>query len=166
MNCDPDATPAELLRRCRQSRSVWRARQTCRLGDVVQQLVIRLLRDGYPEVRSVAKTLELSARTLQRHLSEEGLTYAGIVTRARCDVAQRMLEDPACKIIEVALDLGYSDQAHFARAFVRWTGLTPREFRRGRQIGCRGLGGCFRIADRKIFLEQTVLLSRNLSNFF
>ena len=141
MNCDPDATPAELLPRCRQSRSVRRARETCHLGDVVQQLVIRLLRDGYPEVRSVAKMLELSARTLQRRLSEEGLTYAGIVTRARCDVAQRMLEDPACKIIEVALDLGYSDQAHFTRAFARWTGVTPREFRRLRATGCAGAPG-------------------------
>jgi AraC-like DNA-binding protein len=138
MNYGPDATPDLLLPRCLQSRSARRAREACRLGDVVQQIVTRLLREGYPDVHSVATMLGLTTRTLQRRLSEEGVTYAGVVARARFDVAQRMLEDPACKIIEVALDLGYSDPAHFARAFARWTGLTPREFRRLRATGCRG----------------------------
>jgi AraC-like DNA-binding protein len=82
--------------------------------------------------------LGVSARTLQRRLSEEGLTFLGIVARARCDVARRMLDDPARKVIDVALDLGYSDQAHFTRAFVRWTGRAPREFQRLRATGSSG----------------------------
>src|SRR5262245_13215623 len=137
MTRDPGTTPAQLLPRCAQSRSVRREREAFRLGDVVQQIVTRLLRDGYPDVHSVAKMLGLSARTLQRRLSEERVTYARVVARSRSDVAQRMLEDPACKVIEVALDLGYSDQAHFARAFTRWTGLAPREFQRLRSTGSR-----------------------------
>jgi AraC-like DNA-binding protein len=141
MNYDPAATPAELLPGCPQSRSGRRARETGRLGDVVQQIVARVLRDGCPDIHSVATMLGLSVRTLQRRLSEEGATYARVVERARFAVAQRMLADPACKVIEVALDLGYSDQAHFARAFVRWTGLTPGDFRRLRATGCRG-GAC------------------------
>jgi AraC-like DNA-binding protein len=135
MNCDPDAAPAQPLPRWAQSRAVRRARETGRLGDVVQQIVTPLLRDGHPNVPSVAKMLGLSARTLQRRLSEEGVTYARVVARARFAVAQRLLDDPACKVIEVALDLGYSDQAHFARAFARWTGLAPREFQRRRSTG-------------------------------
>ena len=103
----------------------------------MQQIVSSLLRDGYPDVHSVAKMMGLSARTLQRRLSDEGVTYGRVVARARFDLAQRMLEDPACKVIEVALDLGYSDPAHFARAFARWTGLAPREFRRLRATRCR-----------------------------
>src|SRR5215468_9700493 len=138
MGCDPEAVPGHLPPQ--PPRSTW-AQGTCRsqgLADDVQQIVSSLLRDGYPDVHSVAKMMGLSARTLQRRLSDEGVTYARVVARARFDVAQRMLEDPACKIIEVALDLGYSDPAHFARAFVRWTGLAPREFRRLRATGCRG----------------------------
>src|SRR5262245_8401147 len=135
MNYGPDATPDQLLPRCPQSRSARRARETCRLGDVVQQIVTPLLRDGHPGVHSVATMLGLSARTLQRRLSEEGVTYARVVARARFAVAQRLLDDPACKVIEVALDLGYSDPAHFARAFARWTGLAPREFQRRRSTG-------------------------------
>src|SRR5262249_4051180 len=103
------------------------------LGDVVQQIIATLLlRDGHPDLHSVATILGLGVRTLQRRLSEERLTYACVVARARFNLAQRLLDDPAYKIIEVALDLGYSDQAHFDRAFVRWTGLTPREFRQRR----------------------------------
>src|SRR5262249_39080641 len=138
MSCELDPRPDQLLPRWPQARWASCARETSRLGDVVQQIVSRLLRDGYPEVRSVAKLVGLSARTLQRRLSEEGVTYARVVARARCDAAQRMLEDPACKVIEVALDLGYSDQAHFTRAFARWTGLAPGEFRRLGAIKCRG----------------------------
>jgi len=138
MNSTPDATPDPLLPRCRQSGSARRARETDRLGDVVRQIVTPLLRDGCPDIRSVATMLGLGARTLQRRLSEEGVTYARVVARVRCAVAQRMLDDPACKVIEVALDLGYSDQAHFARAFVRWTGFAPREFQRIRANGSRG----------------------------
>ena len=105
------------------------------LGAEVQQIVTSLLPDGCPAVRSVAKAMRVSSRTLQRRLSAEGVTFACLVARVRYAIAQRMLDDPARKIIEVALDLGYSDQAHFARAFVRWSGLTPRQFRRLRSIG-------------------------------
>jgi len=135
MGRDPEAMPGHLLPQSRRSTWAQGAGETPGLGGVVQQIVTRSLRDGYPDVDSVAKILGLSARTLQRRLSDEGVTYARVVARARLDVAQRMLEDPACKVIEVALDLGYSDPAHFARAFARWTGLAPREFRRLRAIG-------------------------------
>lgn len=76
----------------------------------------------------------ISVRTLQRWLQAAGLTYAGVAREARCAVALQMLEQSERKIRDVAVALGYSDPAHFTRAFLRWTGLTPRAFRR------RGLG--------------------------
>jgi AraC-like DNA-binding protein len=96
----------------------------------IQQVVTSLLADGYPDVHLVAEAVRMSTRTLQRRLHEEGLTFARVVARARFDAACRLLADPARKVIDVALDLGYSDPAHFTRAFLRWTGVTPREFRR------------------------------------
>jgi len=77
----------------------------------------------------VAETMGTSVRTLQRRLRATGLTYSGVVQRARRTAAQRMLEDGGTGIGEVARALGYSDPAHFTRAFQRWTGSTPREFR-------------------------------------
>ena len=101
-----------------------------RFGRVVAAVVTTLLPERQPDVRAVAEVIQLSARTLQRRLSEEGLTFATVVARARFDAARRMLEDPSRRVVDVALEVGYSDQAHFTRAFVRWTGLSPREFRR------------------------------------
>src|SRR5262245_28097329 len=99
-------------------------------GGAVQRIVATLLPDGRPDIRLVSQVVRLSLRTLQRRLHAEGLTFAGVVARARFAEALRMLDDPTRKVIEVALDLGYSDPAHFTRAFERWTGLTPREYRR------------------------------------
>jgi AraC-like DNA-binding protein len=100
------------------------------VGGAVQQIVTTLLPDGYPDIQLVAEAVRMSPRTLQRRLHGEGLTFARVVARARFAEAQRMLGDPARKVIDVALDLGYSDHAHFTRAFERWTGIPPREFRR------------------------------------
>ena len=100
------------------------------VGGAVQQIVTTLLPDGSPDIRFVAEAVRTSARTLQRRLKQEGVTFARVVARARFHAAQQLLDDPARKVIDVALDLGYSDPAHFTRAFSRWSGVTPREFRR------------------------------------
>jgi AraC-like DNA-binding protein len=99
-------------------------------GRDVRQIVRGLLGDGRPDIRVIADAFRVSARTLQRRLREADLTYAGVVAEARCDMARKMLDVPAPKIADVARALGYSDAAHFTRAFLRWTGLTPREYRR------------------------------------
>ena len=71
----------------------------------------------------------MSTRTVQRRLGDGGLTYARVVAQARAAVARHMLEDASAKVADVAQTLGYSDAGHFSRAFLRWTGVTPREFR-------------------------------------
>jgi hypothetical protein len=77
-------------------------------------------------------------RTLQRRLRSARVKYAGVLQQVRCQAAEQMLADSARAIGDVARALGYSDPAHFTRAFVRWTGLAPREFRRLRVTGCSG----------------------------
>ena len=87
---------------------------------------------GTPDIESTAATMRTSVRTLQRRLHATGLTYAGLVQQVRHAAARRMLEDARRRIGEISRTLGYSDQAHFTRAFHRWTGVSPRDFRRGR----------------------------------
>lgn len=101
----------------------------------VRQVVATLLAGGPLRplhVHHVAESVRTSPRTLQRRLHGAGLTYARVVQQVRFEIARRMLRDPAQKIRDVARTLGYSDPAHFTRAFQRWTGLTPRDFRRRR----------------------------------
>ena len=84
-----------------------------------------------PEIQVVADSVGTSVRTLQRKLRATGLKYADVVQQARLVAARQMLKDRRRRIGEIARTLGYSDNAHFTRAFQRWTGLTPRDFRRG-----------------------------------
>jgi len=98
----------------------------------VRQVVATLLAGGPLHVHLVAESVRTSPRTLQRRLRGAGLTYARVVQQVRLETARRMLGDPERKIRDVARTLGYSDPAHFTRAFHRWTGLTPRAYRRQR----------------------------------
>ena len=80
-------------------------------------------------IELVAETMGTSVRTLQRRLRAMGLTYSEVVQRARRSAAQQLLRDRSAGIGEIARALGYSDPAHFTRAFHRWTGCTPRDYR-------------------------------------
>jgi AraC-like DNA-binding protein len=98
----------------------------------VQEVVAVLLASGsgYPDIQLVAARIGTSVRTLQRRLRAAGKSYGRTVHQARFTAARRMLKERRAKIADVAQRLGYSDPAHFTRAFLRWTGVTPREFRR------------------------------------
>jgi AraC-like DNA-binding protein len=101
------------------------------IGRSVERIVTRprFGSSRAPDILRVAATMETSVRTLQRRLRAAGLTYSQVLQRARRAAAQRMLIDGTAAIGEIARTLGYSDPAHFTRAFQRWTGSTPRDFR-------------------------------------
>lgn len=82
-----------------------------------------------PTITAAARQLGFSVRTLQRELSVHGLDWSRMLDGVRLRHAIRRLlsETP---LAEVARELGYTDQANFGRAFRRWTGTTPRSYRR------------------------------------
>lgn len=82
-----------------------------------------------PGVVNVSEKLGLAPRTLQRMLSNEGTTYAEIAARMKRAAAERLLRRRELAVAEVAYALGFSDGSAFHHAFVRWTGITPGEFR-------------------------------------
>ena len=98
----------------------------------VKEVIVILLRGGRADIRLMAEVTGMGPRTLQRRLARAGVSYTRLVAEARFDLAVRLLDDPRVKLIDVALELGYSDPAHFTRAFQRWTGAAPRVFRRHR----------------------------------
>jgi AraC-like DNA-binding protein len=87
---------------------------------------------GCVDIQLAAGRMGTSVRTLQRRLRATGVTYADVVQQARCAAARHMLKERRRRIGDVARLLGYSDPAHFTRAFQRWMGITPRDFRRRR----------------------------------
>ncbi|WIW44623.1 helix-turn-helix domain-containing protein [Bradyrhizobium sp. 62B] len=100
--------------------------------DVISVLKLALpayLDEGGLSIMQAAEMVRLSVRSLQRKLSLAGMTYAGLLERARFNNAIRLLGDTEIKIIDIAFSSGYGDPAHFTRAFRRISGCTPREFR-------------------------------------
>lgn len=97
--------------------------------DAICRLIETLLPGGYPVIDEVAQLLQVSSRTLQRQLSEEGLSYSGLVERCRSRVACESLKHTRDPVRDIAALLGYRDVSSFSRAFLRWTGKTPRAYR-------------------------------------
>jgi AraC-like DNA-binding protein len=79
-----------------------------------------------------AAIAETSPRTLRRWLAEENTSWRHVVDRVRFASCLKLMEDPAIALTEVSMKLGYSDQAHFTRAFHRWTGESPSVYRHRR----------------------------------
>ncbi len=87
------------------------------------------LSGGIPKLSDVAKTLGVSARTLQRKLSDDGVVFQELVDQARRELSERLLRTTQYPLVEVAFLTGFAEQSGFTRAFKRWAGETPRSYR-------------------------------------
>ena len=96
------------------------------LATFVQRLISASFDGGMQTVAGTALAAGMSVRSLQRRLADAGVTYSQLLEAARRDAAFRLMEDRRLSLSEIASVLGYSDPAHFTRAFIRWTGRTPR----------------------------------------
>ncbi|HMO27863.1 helix-turn-helix domain-containing protein [Enterovirga sp.] len=99
------------------------------IAELVRLMLPAYLDEGLPTLDEVADMAGLSARSFQRRLSLFGLSYSDLVSAARFENARKLLRDTDAKVIEVAFASGYTDHAHFTRAFRRMAGVTPRHFR-------------------------------------
>jgi AraC-like DNA-binding protein len=87
------------------------------------------LDESIPTVAEIAEMAGISIRSFQRKLSSAGVSYSDLLDGVRFENATKLLRDTDAKIIDVAFSSGYSDPAHFTRAFRRFSGITPKEFR-------------------------------------
>lgn len=78
-----------------------------------------------------ASRLGMSARTMHRRLREESTSFAELLDDVRRDQALRLLKDRTRGLSDIAHAVGFSDQSALTRAFRRWTGMTPGQFRAG-----------------------------------
>jgi len=101
-------------------------------NDVVSDLrriLLSRLAQGDSNIESVARSMGTSVRSLQRRLTYRGSSYQDVLDSIRREAAGQYLSDRALSISEVGYLLGYSEPAAFHRAFKRWHGSTPHEFR-------------------------------------
>jgi AraC-like DNA-binding protein len=96
----------------------------------LHQLLKDALPSGVPSVVQAADHLGMSTRTLNRRLSKRGLTFRSFLQDIQKSTSQSLLKNTPQSIGEVAFQVGFSEQSAFNRAFKRWTGVTPIEYRK------------------------------------
>jgi AraC-like DNA-binding protein len=99
------------------------------VGSRVQAIVGARLKGEVPSLAAIAAELAMSERSVQRSLTEERTSYRDIVDAVRKDLALEHLSRPGTSAADVAFLLGFSEPSAFTRAFRRWTGASPTQFR-------------------------------------
>jgi AraC-like DNA-binding protein len=89
---------------------------------------------GEVSEEDIASDLHMSRRSLQRRLAEADASYQSLVDDTRRDMALRHIQDPAMSATDITFLLGYSQQSVFTRAFRRWTGMSPSEYRSSKSV--------------------------------
>jgi len=100
-----------------------------RVTHQARQVICRLLPQGEPRRETVAQSLHLSERSLQRRLDEEGTSFQQLLDNTRRTLAEKYLARADLALLEVAYLLGFADPSNFFRAFKRWFAMTPGEYR-------------------------------------
>ncbi|GLK88594.1 AraC family transcriptional regulator [Pseudomonas turukhanskensis] len=107
--------------------------RTRSLRERISQLLGPLLNGREPDLEEVAARLQLPTWTLRRKLTEEGTQYRAILNDTRRDLAMAYIRDTELAFGEIAYLLGFASAEAFQRAFKRWSGQTPGEFRKAQR---------------------------------
>lgn len=120
------------------------------LSGEVRRMILAA-RGRFPGVGEAARCQNVSERTLRRRLAEEGTSYRDIVEKVRSHLAREYLRETPLSVADVASLLGFDDVANFRRAFRKWNGQSPQDFRRAAaRNGTRTPS-----ADRQVSDKQT-----------
>ncbi|EIC23866.1 AraC family transcriptional regulator [Thiorhodovibrio frisius] len=114
-----------------------------RYGDDLPGQVRRVLRTSLlmDQARSnqVAKLFSIHSRTLSRRLNARGTSFQELLDEGRFEIARQMLENTRMAVHQIAETLDYADASAFTRAFRRWSGITPGQWRKNHKVArsCR-----------------------------
>ncbi|WP_375738102.1 AraC family transcriptional regulator [Pseudomonas boanensis] len=125
------STWRQLLEIC--ERELQQLTRTRSLRERITQLLGPLLHGREPDLDEVAARLQLPSWTLRRKLAEEGTQFRTILNETRRDLAMAYIRDTDLVFGEIAYLLGFASAEAFQRAFKRWSGSTPGEFRRNQR---------------------------------
>src|SRR5439155_8180550 len=123
------------------------------IGEQAKQTLRLSLAGRRPTLQHVAKDLHLSVRTLQRRLTDAGITFQQLLEDSRRELAHHYLKQSAVELNETAYLLGYEDANSFFRAFNVWEGTSPGEWCTRHISSERGVSGEL-IGDRRWEIES------------
>ena len=100
--------------------------------DIVVQVrsrIIEQLPTGMPDPAQIADSISISLRKMQRKLKEENTSYRALLEETRRELALQYMKEHRHSISEITYMLGFSEPSNFTRAFKRWTGYSPSDYR-------------------------------------
>jgi AraC-like DNA-binding protein len=112
-----------------EHRSVTQAPAAWDFAECLCAILKSYLAEGHPDIHLAAGIAGCGVRTLQRRLEDCGQSFSDVLQQARFEVAAELLQEPDVKVIEAAYAVGYTDPSHFARAFRRLAGVSPKQYR-------------------------------------
>ncbi len=103
------------------------------LKDQIRAILLEELPGGTLSASAIADRVNMSKRSLQRRLSEEGTNLKKLIAEVQTELAKRYLNSEL-SVPEISYLMGYSETGAFIRAFRGWTNITPAEFRRNSSL--------------------------------
>lgn len=125
----PPNADADLQRVLQKQIDALEAEHSDNIPDHMKDLLRSALLTGHCNEDKIATLLGMGPRTLIRRLESAGTSFRELVDETRFELAQQMLEDSSLNVGQIAETLGYSRASAFSRAFRRWSGGTPVEWR-------------------------------------
>lgn len=101
-------------------------------SDIVMQVKAKLtdsLSSGSVSEKHISESLNMSLRSLQRKLEEKGYNYKQLLEETRRELAEQYIRNSRLSVSEITYMLGFSEPSNFSRAFKRWTGKSPQDYR-------------------------------------
>jgi AraC-like DNA-binding protein len=94
----------------------------------VTKIILSRLDDEGLSIEKVAREMAVSVRTLQMRLEEEGVVFSDLLKDTRQRLAKKYLRENY-SVEQITYLLGFSEPSVFRKAFKKWSGVTPREYR-------------------------------------
>jgi AraC-like DNA-binding protein len=95
----------------------------------VKSKLIERLPSGQVSEEGIASSINVSQRSLQRKLKQQGVSFTRLLENTRRELSMQYVRNPQHSLNEVAFLLGFAEPSNFSRAFKRWYGRSPSQFR-------------------------------------
>ena len=100
----------------------------------VRELIVDRIEKGAPRLKEIAGHLKMSGKTLERRLGERNTSFSKLTEEVRKTLATTYLSETDFRVEQVAYLVGYTEAAALVRAFGKWTGTTPMQFRQQQRV--------------------------------
>ena len=125
----PPAADTELQSLLQKQIDALKAKHSLEFPEQVRSVLRSALVTGHATEDQIARLFSMPSRTLSRRLEASGTGFQKLVDECRFEIAQQMLANTSLRVGQISTSLGYSRASSFIRAFRRWSGSTPEQWR-------------------------------------